>query len=106
MIFISSPYAGDTETNVERARAYCRYAINEGYMPVAPHLLYPQVLDDNNPEERELGLRFGLALLSLCDEIWCFGSPSPGMEAELAFARERHIPIKMYPAGPEKGNQP
>ena len=24
-----------------------------------PHLLYPQVLDDNNPEERRLGINIG-----------------------------------------------
>ena len=43
----------------------CRRVIDEGYMPVASHLLYPQILNDNDPNERDLGLLFGLALLRI-----------------------------------------
>ena len=101
MIFICSPYAGDTAHNIRKAKEYCRFAVDEGYMPIAPHLLYPQILDDANPEERTLGMKMGLALLDLCDEIWVFGEPSPGMAVEVAFARERRIPIKYFPVNPE-----
>lgn len=31
---------------------------------------FTQFLDDNKQNERELGLFFGLALLTMCDEMW------------------------------------
>ena len=87
-VYVASKYAGDIETNVQAARTYCRRVTDEGYMPIASHLLYPQFLDDSNPEERELGLLFGLALLRLCDEVWVFGEVSPGVEKEIAEAKQ------------------
>lgn len=86
-VYIASKYAGDVVTNTRNAVAYCRQVIAEGYMPVASHLLYPQMLDDNNPAERELGLLFGLALLRMCDEVWVFGPVSSGMAQEIEEAK-------------------
>ena len=45
VVYICSPYAGDVERNVLRARRYCRYAADQGFIPLAPHLLFPQFLD-------------------------------------------------------------
>lgn len=39
---------------VKRARKFCRFALDIGAIPLAPHLLYPQFMDDENPEERYL----------------------------------------------------
>ena len=69
-IYVASKYAGDIDANVRNCTGYCRRVIDEGYMPIASHLLYPQILDDNNPDERKLGLAFGLSLLRLCDEVY------------------------------------
>ena len=67
-VYVASAYAGDTAGNTARAVQYCRFAIEKGYLPIASHLLYPQVLSDAVPAERELGLLFGLALLATCQE--------------------------------------
>ena len=84
IVYICSPYAGDVESNTAAARRYSRFAVEAGYIPIAPHLLFPQFLDDNNPKERELGLFFGNAILSKCAEMWVFGDRiSEGMEAEI-----------------------
>lgn len=84
IVYICSPYAGDVENNVAAARRYSRFAVENGYIPIAPHLLFPQFLDDTNPKERELGLLFGNALLSKCAEMWVFGDRiSEGMDAEI-----------------------
>lgn len=64
-VYVASKYSGDVNANVTAAIGYCRRVIREGYMPIASHLLYPQMLDDNIPVERELGLLFGLALLRI-----------------------------------------
>ena len=95
LVYIASPYAGDVETNVQFAKAACRYAIGQGATPVAPHLLYPQILSDDIPEEREAGLRMGLRVLEACDEIWlCGGRTTQGMGMELSAAEMLGIPVR------------
>ncbi len=74
IVYICSPYAGDIAGNVEAARRYSRFAVDKGYIPIAPHLLYPQFLDDADPDERELGIFFGNAIMSKCSEVWVFES--------------------------------
>ena len=54
-IYVASRYAGDVDANVAAAITYCHRVIDAGYMPVASHLLYPQILNDNDPNERDLG---------------------------------------------------
>lgn len=96
-VFICSPYAGDVTLNTEKAKRYLRFAVDEGAIPFAPHLLYPQVLKDENPVERELGLFFGIVWLGKCDEMWVFGSTiSTGMAKEIAKARKRGTPIRYF----------
>lgn len=94
LVYIASPYAGDVEQNMRNAREYCKLAVRRGDYPVAPHLLYPQFLDDCVPEERELGLKAGLRLLELCDELWlCGDTISMGMRQELNLAKTLGLPI-------------
>ena len=96
-VYIVSRYAGDVENNVKAAIRYCRFAINKNKMPIAAHLLYPQIVDDNDPAEREIGTMYGLALLALCDEVWCFGKTlSAGMEQEIKEAKHLGKPIKYF----------
>lgn len=97
IVYICSPYAGDVEGNVDAARRYCRYAVDAGYIPIAPHLLFPQFLNDADPSERELGLFFGNALMSKCSEVWVFGSRiSNGMAAEIRRARWKNYRLRHF----------
>lgn len=96
LVYIASPFSGDTERNTERAQGYCRFAISKGCIPLAPHLHYPQFMDDSDREQRELGLFFALVLLGKCDELWVFGKPSDGMSREMSKAKKRGMPIKYY----------
>ena len=95
VIFVCSPYRGDTETNTQNARRYCRLVMEQGGIPFAPHLLFTQFLDEENVAERRQGLRMGMEMLRLCDELWAFGldCPTAGMAAEIELARERGIPV-------------
>ena len=86
-VYVASRYAGNVEANVKAATRYCRQVIDRGYMPIASHLLYPQILRDDDPAERELGMLFGLALLRDCDEVWVFGEVSPGVAREIEEAK-------------------
>ena len=97
IVYICSPYAGEVSKNVENARRYSRFAVNQGYIPLAPHLLFPQFLNDRIPRERQLGLFFGTALMSKCSEVWVFGSRiSSGMEEEIKRARWKNYPIRYF----------
>ena len=44
IVYICSPFSGDVETNVANARRYSRFAVDKGYIPIAPHLLFPQFI--------------------------------------------------------------
>jgi hypothetical protein len=95
--YICSPYAGDIDKNIKAARTYSRFAVDKGYIPIAPHLLFPQFLKDTDPQERQLGLFFGNALMSKCSEVWVFGSfISPGMETEIKRARWKNYRLRYF----------
>lgn len=96
LVYIASPFAGDTERNMERARGYCRLAVSKGCIPLAPHLHYPQFMDDEDKEQRELGLRFALILLGKCDELWAFDKISQGMAQEIAKAKKCGMHIRYF----------
>ena len=96
-IFICSPYSGNIRENVTTAQAMCKLAIKHGYAPFAPHLLYPQLLDDTNPNQRGKGMSCGRAFLAVCNEVWQLDvPPTIGMEEELAFAHLLQIPVKKF----------
>ena len=97
-IYVASPFAGDTRKNTAAALRYCRFVINEGYLPVASHIMYAAsgMLRDSVPKERELGMLLGLGLLRSCHEVWVFGEPSPGMEQEIREAEMLGKPIRYF----------
>ena len=97
IVYICSPFSGDVEGNVAAARRYSRFAVDKGYIPIAPHLLFPQFLDGDDPAERELGLCFGNALMSKGAEVWVFGSRiSCGMEAEIKRAKWKDYRLRYF----------
>lgn len=97
IVYICSPYAGDVETNVQKARRYCRFAVDKGYIPIAPHLLFTQFLNDDSPKERQLGIFFGNVVMSKCSEVWVFGEHiSNGMEAEIKRAKWKNYRLRYF----------
>jgi hypothetical protein len=63
LVIIESPFAGNVEENIRYARACMKDCLMRGEAPYASHLLYTQegVLDDENPDERRLGMEAGFA---------------------------------------------
>lgn len=94
-VYICSPYAsqGERKQNVANAIEYCRSAILKGYLPIAPHVFYTQMLNDDIEQERAAGLALGMELLKSCDEIWVFGSVKGGMIAEVQKANELGLKV-------------
>jgi hypothetical protein len=105
LVYVCSPFAGDVARNTENARRYCRFAVRQGAIPFAPHLLYPQFMDDGNREERGLALLFGIVWLCKMDEVWVFGERvSEGMRREIRKARDKGIPIRFFAEDCEVSN--
>lgn len=80
--------------NIAFARRACNLLMRYSYLPIAPHLYFPQFLCDEIEEQRELGMLLGRELLCGCDELWVFGERiSEGMEAEIRQAKTSDIPV-------------
>lgn len=95
LVYICSSYSGNVDFNITNARLYCRYALNNGYIPIAPHLLFPQFMNDE--KERELAMFMNMVLLSKCEELWVFGNVvSKGMGQEIARAEKRNMKIRYF----------
>lgn len=93
IVYICSPYSGDVEKDTEAARQYCRYAADRGFIPLAPHLLFPQFLSEET--ERELAIRMDLKLLAVCGSLWVCGERvSEGMHREIEYAKAAGIEIR------------
>jgi hypothetical protein len=96
-VYICSPFKGNVARNVKNAKIYCRFAYEQGYVPIAPHLFYPLFLDDTDKQERAAGIRYGLESLWQASELWIFGQYiSEGMRAEIELAEDLEIPIKHF----------
>ena len=97
IVYICSPFSGAVDENIAAAQRYSRFAVDKGCIPIAPHLLFPQFLNDADTKERELGLFFGTALMSKCAEVWVFGSNiSAGMEAEIKRAKWKDYRLRYF----------
>jgi hypothetical protein len=97
LVYICSPYAGDVVGNVRNAQRYCVHAVEHDCVPIAPHLLFPQFLDDADEAQRALGLFMGYVLMTKCVEVWVFGEHiSLGMAREIESAERRGMPIRYF----------
>ena len=97
MVYICSPFAGDVDGNILSARRYGRFAVSEKAIPIIPHLMYPQFLEEDDPDETKLGMQMGLELLSQCQELWAFGNQlSTGIAVEVKQAKQWKIPIRYF----------
>ena len=96
-VFVCSPYRGDVKENTRVAREIGRLAAMCQYIPVIPHLVFPQFLKDNDPKERTLGITLGCELLKDCDMLWIVGNKiTDGMRYEIEAAKKLKKPIRCY----------
>ena len=92
--YICSPLSGDINNNIKKAKLYGKYAFKRGMAPVIPHI-YAEILCDDIPFERELGMRADRELLFKCDELWvCGDTITKGMKEEIHFAKMINMKIK------------
>lgn len=98
LVYVCSPYRGNIEENISNARKYSRFAFDKKNIPITPHLLYPQFLNDNDLFERNIAIhKINYVLLGLCQEVWVFGDAiTDGMKREILIAEKRKKKIRYF----------
>lgn len=95
LVYVASPFAGDEAGNAENAIRYCRFAVDSGAIPLAPHLFLPRFMSEAT--ERDDAMFMNMVFLSKCEELWVFGSRiTEGMAAEIAKAEKRRMPVRYF----------
>ncbi len=98
LVHICSAFSAPTEDGViqnqHKAQLYSRIAVEEGYLPIAPHLLLPQFMDEAT--EREHAIRLSCILISKCHELWVVGEITSGMKAEIEYAKRHYKAIRYF----------
>jgi hypothetical protein len=97
LVYICSAFSGDVDGNTKKARQYCRFAVDRGVIPLAPHLLLPQFMDEQT--ERDLAMFMDMVFLGRCVELWVFGAEvriSDGMACEIAKAEQKNMKIRYF----------
>ena len=98
LCYIASPLRGDVEGNIQNAMRYCAKAVEEGYIPIAPHAMYRGMFNDEIPAQRAAALDIGLQLMERCSHIWVCGDVvSEGMRGEIELARRRGMLLERKP---------
>jgi len=99
--YICTPYRADDKEQFDKQLAYtkevAKHCVLEGYDVIVPHLYYPLFLDDNVCEDRKLGMKSAKNLIKKCD-LLIRGTKhglSDGMRAEIEYAKEHGIQIKV-----------
>lgn len=99
LVYICSPLSAPTGMQMRENMHLARFYVNIissrfGCRAIAPHGFLPEYLDDNIPEERAIGLQFGLAVLEQSKAvIVCGNRISEGMSGEIKRAKELQIPV-------------
>lgn len=88
-VILESPLAGDVVGNMAYARECLLDSLRRGEAPLASHLLYTQVLDDNATLDRKRGIEAGLAWGKVADLTVVYQDLgiSEGMRIGIACAR-------------------
>lgn len=99
LVILESPYAGNVLRNIQYARRCVRDSLLRGEAPIASHLLYTQegILNDDIPEERQLGIDAGLAWKTVAEVTVVYADLgiTTGMKYGIDQAKEHGIEIEI-----------
>lgn len=97
-VILESPFSGEVDENIAYARQCVRDCLKRGEAPIASHLLFtqPDVLDDQNPEDRALGIQAGHAWFPVAEAcvVYMDRGLSVGMQQGIKAALAASVPIE------------
>jgi hypothetical protein len=81
LVIVESPFSGNVEENLRYLYDACLDCLHRGESPYASHGFFTNFLDDDNAEERRLGIDAGMAWAKAADSIAVYTDLgiSPGM---------------------------
>jgi hypothetical protein len=106
LVVVESPYAATEHRTLEQHREYLRLALGDcirrGEAPMASHHLYPEILDDDSPYERQMGIRAGLAWGVHAELVAVYSQlgVSPGMKQAIDYYKAQGKPIEWRAVDP------
>ena len=94
-VILESPFAGNRVLNAEYLRLALLDSLSRGEAPFASHGLYPGALDDDNPEQRQLGIDAGLTWGAVAEATVVYADLgiSKGMEYGIQNANAAGRPV-------------
>lgn len=94
-VIVESPYKGIVSLNVEYAREACRDCLRRGEAPYASHLFFTQFLNDDIPEDRDLGIQAGLEWGAAAQAVMVYADLgiTDGMAIGIARHMARNTPV-------------
>ena len=99
LVILESPYAGNIPMNIQYARRCVRDSLLRGEAPIASHLLYTQdsILNDDIPEERQLGIAAGLAwkIVAEATVVYADLGITDGMHYGIRQARKQGLDVEI-----------
>ena len=90
-VYVAGPISSDPRGHAREALRVGTELLNAGLAPFVPHLSV--WWDEFYPQAYERWLAYDFAWLSRCDALLRLPGASPGADREVAFARERGIPV-------------
>ena len=96
MVYVCSSNSLSTEENIENTRQYCKFVIEQNRVPLAPYLMFSQLISSNNPTEQGVGTKILSDIMDCCAEFWILGSFSSTMKNEIEMAISKKKKIKYY----------
>lgn len=102
-VCVESPLAGDVERNTRYAEACMLHALQLGESPFLGHLLYPRVLNDADPVDRQRGIAAHLAWLCAAHAVVAYVDygVSNGMAKAIRLAGEMLLTVEYRTLGPD-----
>lgn len=101
IVYIAHPVGGDVDGNIKKILAIVRTInLTEPHVvPLVPYLADIMAMDDNNPIERERGIKNDIAVINsgMVTELRLYGNRlSAGMAEEKKAAERLGIPVISY----------
>ena len=95
-VIIESPYKENIKRNTEYAQKCLQDSLNRGEAPLVFHLLYTQVLDEDNDRERSKGLTTSFEWHKFAELIAVYQDfeISYGMQLAIDLAKVNDIPVE------------
>jgi hypothetical protein len=111
LVILESPFAGSgwwllrkwrERQNVAYALKCVRDSLLRNEAPIASHLVYPRVLDDTIPEERQHGIDAGLAWKAVAHAsvVYTDRGITRGMKYGIEAAKAAGIPVEYRSIAP------